>query len=90
MQETQDIQPLLWYPSAMDKNVFTTDELNKLPKEMLVILYSNLYESFRILSEQNTMIQQQNEQLIRQVEKLREQVAILMNHRFGTRSERKL
>ena len=74
----------------MDKNVFTTDELNKLPKEMLVILYSNLYESFRILSEQNTMIQQQNEQLIRQVEKLREQVAILTNHRFGTRSERKL
>lgn len=90
MQETQDIQPLLLYNSAMDKNAITTDELNKLPKEMMVILYSNLYNSFRILSEQNTAIQQQNEQLIRQVEKLREQVAILTNHRFGTRSERNL
>lgn len=90
MQETQDIPSLLWYHSAMDKNAFTTDELNQLPREMLVILYANLYESFRLLSEQNTVIQQQNEQLIRQVEKLREQVAILTEHRFCARSERNL
>lgn len=57
---------------------------------MLVILYTNLSESFRILSEQNSVIQKQNEQLISQVEDLKEQLLILTQHRFGPRSERNL
>ena len=67
----------------MKNNTIPTDELNQLSKEMLVILYTNLSESFRILSEQNGMIQKQNEQLIHQVEDLKEQLAVLTQHRFG-------
>lgn len=74
----------------MKNNTIPTDELNQLSKEMLVILYTNLSESFRILSEQNGMIQKQNEQLIHQVEDLKEQLAVLTQHRFGPRSERNL
>lgn len=74
----------------MINNTISTDELNQLPREMLLILYTNLSESFRILSEQNGMIQKQNEQLISQVEGLKEQLAILTQHRFGSRSERNL
>lgn len=74
----------------MKNSTISTDELNQLPKEMLVILYTNLNESFRILSEQNGMIQKQNEQLIHQVEDLKEQLAVLTQHHFGPRSERNL
>ena len=74
----------------MINNTISTDELNQLPREMLLILYANLSESFRVLSEQNGVIQKQNEQLISQVEDLKEQLAILTQHRFGPRSERNL
>ena len=80
----------MWYHRSMINNTISTDELNQLPREMLLILYTNLSESFRILSEQNDMIQKQNEQLISQVEDLKEQLAILTQHRFGSRSERNL
>lgn len=90
LQEIQDFHWLWWYNRSMKNSTISTDELNQLPKGMLVILYTNLNESFRILSEQNSMIQKQNEQLIHQVEGLKEQLAALTQHRFGPRSERDL
>ena len=47
-------------------------------------------ENFRILSEQSAVIQKQNEQLLKQVEDLNEQLAILTQQRFGSRSEKNL
>lgn len=79
---------LLWYNKFIEKSALRTEELEKLPKEMLVALCSNLSESFRILSEQSTQIQKQNEQLIKQIETLKEQIAIMTQQRFGRKSER--
>ena len=47
------------------------DEPKYLSKDMIVILYLQLHESFQIISEQNTTIQKQNEQMLHQVESLR-------------------
>ena len=50
MYETQDISALLWYNKFIDKSALQTEELEKLPKEMLVALCSGLSENFRILA----------------------------------------
>lgn len=54
----------------------------------MLLLQQN--ENFRILSEQSAVIQKQNEQLLKQVEDLKEQLTILTQQRFGTRSEKNL
>lgn len=80
----------------MENKTFTTDELNKLPKDAIVFLYLQMKESFDLLSDQNKSIQassdtiqKQNEALIRQIEDLKEQIAILTQHRFGKSTETK-
>lgn len=65
----------------------TPDELNKLPKELLVELYLQMSENFALISSQNQTIQKQNEQLLRQIEDLREQLAIQNQNRFGRKTE---
>ena len=72
----------------MDKQVFSPEQLNTLPKEMLVTLLVQQSESFRLLSEQSAIIQRQNEALIKQVEDLNERIAILNNRMFGKKSEK--
>ena len=74
----------------MEKQLFTEEKLNTLPKETIIMLFLNQAENFRILSEQSAVIQSQNEQLIRQVEDLREQIAILNQRHFGRSSEKNL
>lgn len=71
----------------MENNTLTLDELNKLPKNAITLLYMQMSENFALLSEQNKTIQKQNELLIRQTEDLKEQLAILTQHRFGHRTE---
>ena len=71
----------------MENITLTLDELNKMPKNAIVMLYMQMSESFTILSAQNQKIQDQNERLIHQIEDLQEQVAILTQHRFGKRTE---
>ena len=61
----------------MENNTLTLDELNKLPKNAIALLYMQMSESFALLSEQNKTIQKQNELLIKQTEDLKEQLAIL-------------
>ena len=70
----------------MENITLTLDELNKMPKNAIVMLYMQMSESFTILSAQNQKIQDQNERLIHQIEDLQEQVAILTQHRFGKRT----
>ena len=50
----------------MENNTLTLDELNKLPKNAIALLYMQMSESFALLSEQNKTIQKQNELLIKQ------------------------
>ena len=71
----------------MENNTLTLDELNKLPKNAIALLYMQMSESFALLSEQNKTIQKQNELLIKQTEDLKEQLAILTQHRFGRKTE---
>ena len=71
----------------MENFTLSLDELNKLPKNAIALLYLQLSESFSILSAQSQKIQNQNERLIRQIEDLQEQVAILTQQRFGKRTE---
>ena len=71
----------------MENNTLTLDELNKLPKNAIALLYMQMSESFALLSEQNKTIQKQNELLLKQTEDLKEQLAILTQHRFGRNTE---
>lgn len=78
---------VLWYNKVMENFTLSLDELNKLPKNAIALLYLQMSESFSILSAQSQKIQNQNERLIRQIEDLQEQVAILTQQRFGKRTE---
>lgn len=78
---------VLWYNKIMENFTLSLDELNKLPKNAIALLYLQMSESFSILSAQSQKIQNQNERLIRQIEDLQEQVAILTQQRFGKRTE---
>ena len=69
----------------MDFKTFSEEELNTLSKEMIVTLYLQLSNSFKLLSEQNEQIMKQNE---KQIAMLQEQIAILTNHRFGRKTEK--
>ena len=71
----------------MNNYKISRDELNKLSKDALILLFLQLSENLSLLSAQNQMIQKQNEQMIRQIEDLKEQIAILTQHRFGRKSE---
>lgn len=65
----------------------TLDELNKLPRNAIAMMYMQMSEGFALLSAQNKTIQEQNELLIQQAEDLKEQLAILTRHRFGRKTE---
>lgn len=71
----------------MENNTLTLDELNKLPKNAIALLYMQMSESFALLAAQNKTIQEQNELLIKKTEDLKEQLAILTQHRFGRKTE---
>lgn len=72
----------------MINSTLSVDELNKLPKEALVIMYQQLSESLKLVIDQNKVIQNQNAALIKQVEDLNERIAILTQQRFGRKSEK--
>jgi hypothetical protein len=87
-QPKQEVFPVhLWYNNLMENNTLTLDELNKLPKNAIAMLYMQMSESFALLAAQNKTIQEQNEHLIRQTEDLKEQLAVLTQQRFGRKTE---
>ena len=65
----------------MENKRISIDELNKLSKETISMLYLQTFEMLQNLQEQNA-------NLIAQVEDLKQQMAILINQRFGKRSEK--
>ena len=76
-----DFQHYLWYNEGMENKVISNDELNKLSKETISLLYLQTFEMLQNL-------QAQNASLIAQVEDLKQQMAILINQRFGRHSEK--
>lgn len=72
----------------MENITLTLDELNKMPKNAIALLYIQMSESFTILSAQSQKIQDQNERLIHQIEDLQEQIAILTQQRFGKKNRK--
>lgn len=72
----------------MEKIEITMDELNSLPQSALVLLYSQLVQSFNVLIEQNNTISMQNKELLSEVSNLRESVAVLTQQRFGRNTEK--
>lgn len=76
-----DFQHYLWYTKGMENKRISIDELNNLSKETISLLYLQTFEML-----QN--FQAQNANLIAQVEDLKQQMAILINQRFGKHSEK--
>ena len=83
-----DFSHFLWYNKAMENRAISIDELNNLSKETISMLYLQTFEMLQNLQSQNTSILKQNADLIAQVEDLKQQVAILINQRFGKSSEK--
>ncbi len=97
-------QLLLWYNKCMENSVISMDELNKLPREAVVILCSQMSQNISLMSNQLELMsaqnennskqleqmQKQNEDLLKLVADLKEQVAILTQQRFGSKSEKNL
>ena len=71
----------MWYNEDMENKRISIDELNKLSKETISMLYLQTFEMLQNLQEQNA-------NLIAQVEDLKQQMAILINQRFGKHSEK--
>ena len=67
----------------MDTNAFTKEKLDEMPKDVLVTLYLQL-------TEQYSVILKQNEELLHKVDNLQEQLLILVQNRFGRKSEKNL
>ncbi len=72
----------------MEIKSFSEQELNNLSKDMIIALYMQLSTSFQLLSQQNEQILDQNKAMSLQIENLQENIAILINHRFGRQTEK--
>ena len=59
------------------------EELNKLPKNVITMMYSQLSDSFDVL-------QEQNKQLLKQIASLQESLAVMNQRLFGKKSEKNL
>ena len=65
----------------MKEHQISPEKLNELPKEAVVLMYTQLMGSFELLSEQNR-------QLLEKVDTLTEQIQVLTQRRFGRKSEK--
>lgn len=77
-----------WYNKCMNELIISQDELNKLPKDLLISMYMQLNTSFTVLRDQNEKIQAQNEQLLKQITSLQENLSVLTQQRFGRKTEK--
>lgn len=69
-------------------NTRNQEQLNQLPKEMLVQLYLQMDSALDTIMEQNRKITEQNERQAHQIEALRENLAVLVRNRFGRKTEK--
>lgn len=72
----------MWYNKSMEKKTLLTEEqLNLIPKDVLVTMHLQLVDTMK-------QIVTQNNQLLRQVAALEEQVSILTQRQFGRKTEK--
>lgn len=69
-------------------NTRNQEQLNQLPKEMLVQLYLQMDSALDTIMEQNRKITEQNERQAHQIEALQENLAVLVQNRFGRKTEK--
>lgn len=68
--------PEIWYNDAMEKtSKLTEEQLNQVPKDVLVTMYLQLSDTMKQVAEQNN-------QLLRQVTSLEEKISILTQRHF--------
>ncbi len=74
--------PEIWYNDAMEKtSKLTEEQLNQVPKDVLVTMYLQLADTMKQVAEQNN-------QLLRQVTSLEEKISILTQRHFGRKTEK--
>ena len=61
-------------------NTLDHEQLNQLPKEMLVQMYLQMSSALDTFMEQNRKITEQNERQARQIEALQENLAVLVQN----------
>lgn len=64
------------------------NELNKLSKDAIIMLFLQLSDSFEMQSHQLDILQKQNEKLSSQISNLQESIAVLTQQRFGRKTEK--
>lgn len=69
-------------------NTRNQEQLNQLPKEMLVQLYLQMDSALDTIMEQNRKITEQNERQAHQIEALQENLAVLVQNQFGRKTEK--
>lgn len=72
----------------MKKTVLSDQQLNMLPHEALLAMYRALEETNAAQQAQMEQILKQNAELLRQIETLNERIAVLVQERFGRKSEK--
>lgn len=72
----------------MEFKAFSKSELNSFSKETVITLYLQVAANLKTLSEQNQQIIEQNKAQSKQIADLQQDIAILINHRFGRKSEK--
>lgn len=92
-----DFQPFSWYNKGMENSSISRDELNNLSKETIIFLFMQQNENLTLIKSQYQTLAAQNEfsneqlkTLQKQISDLQEQIAILTQHRFGSKSEKNL
>lgn len=79
----------------MDIKEFSQEELNSFSKDMLIALYQQAASCLSLLKRQeeeiigqNRELLEQNRELSKQIMNLQESMAVLINHRFGRKTEK--
>lgn len=65
-----DLQAFMWYNFHMEKKLFTEEELNTIPKEMITKMYLQLVDSFDLLNRHIQTLVKQNNTLTKNIDLL--------------------
>ena len=66
----------------------TREHLEKLPAEALITLCLQSYDMMRMMSDQLTALQAQNAEYMKKIDTLQENMAVLIQQRFGKKTEK--
>lgn len=70
------------------KKKMSEEELNNIPKDMIIKMYVQLSDSFDLMNSQMDQLIKQDKELNRNLALMKEQIAILTQNRFGRKTEK--